>query len=137
MRIAIALTLVILLHPFTQQTYSQVPRGVVKKGLTIESKILRKPVRYTIYLPFDYQTSTRYYPVIYMLHGGEENDTEWIEHGEANLTADKAIHSRSIPPVILVMPDAGMSRYINNYDNSVRYEDFFFNEFIPAIFRGA
>lgn len=35
--------------------------------------------------------------------------------------------------MILVMPDAGQSRYINNHDNAVRYEDFFFKEFIPTI----
>jgi enterochelin esterase-like enzyme len=133
MRTAIALTLVILLPLISRQTYSQVLRGTVKEGLSIESKILGKPVRYTIYLPFDYETSTRFYPVIYMLHGGEENDVEWIEIGEAHLTADEAISVRSIPPVILVMPDAGMSRYINNHDSSLRYEDFFFKEFIPTI----
>ena len=35
-------------------TYAQVSHGVVKEGLTIDSKILGKEVRYTIYLPFDY-----------------------------------------------------------------------------------
>lgn len=133
MRTAIALILFLFPTLISQQTYSQISRGSVKEGLTIESKILGKPVRYTIYLPFDYETSARYYPVVYMLHGGEENDTEWIDLGEANLTADESISNRIIPPLILIMPDAGMSRYINNYDNSVRYEDFFFKEFIPSI----
>jgi enterochelin esterase-like enzyme len=133
MRTAIVLALVVFLPPFTRQAHSQVSRGMVREGLTMESKILGRPVRYTIYLPFGYETSTRLYPVVYMLHGGEENDLEWIDRGEADLSADQAISDRSIPPVILVMPDAGMSRYINNYDNSVRYEDFFFKEFIPTI----
>jgi S-formylglutathione hydrolase FrmB len=31
------------------------------------------------------------------------------------------------------MPDGGLTRYINNHDNSVRYEDFFVQEFIPYI----
>ncbi|MEJ2615226.1 MAG: alpha/beta hydrolase family protein, partial [Ignavibacteriaceae bacterium] len=88
---------------------------------------------YTIYLPFDYETSSRYYPVVYLLHGYTDNDMGWIQFGEANMTADKAIADQEIPPMILVMPDGGLSWYINNYNDSVRYEDFFFKEFIPYI----
>jgi S-formylglutathione hydrolase FrmB len=94
---------------------------------------LNKEVRYTIYLPFDYETSNRYYPVVYMLHGYTDNDMAWIQFGEANMIADEGIANREIPPMILVLPDGGVSWYMNNYDNSVRYEDFFFQEFIPYI----
>ena len=113
--------------------YSQVPRGIVKEGLKIQSKILGKEVRYTIYLPDDYETSSRYYPVVYMLHGYTDNDIAWIQFGEANATADEGIAQREIPPMILVMPDGGVSWFINNYNDSVKYEDFFFKEFIPYI----
>jgi S-formylglutathione hydrolase FrmB len=108
-------------------------RGIVREGLTIDSQVLGKPVRYTIYLPYDYETSTRSYPAIYMLHGNRADDTSWVCFGEANLTADENISTRTVPPVILVMPDGGSSRYINNHDRSVCYEDFFFQEFIPEI----
>ena len=110
---------------------AQVSRGFVREGLTIQSKILNKEVRYTIYLPFDYETSNRYYPAVYLLHGYTDNDMGWIQFGEANLIADEAIANREIPAMILVMPDGGVSWYINNYDGSVKYEDFFFKEFIP------
>jgi enterochelin esterase-like enzyme len=116
-----------------QLTQGQVARGVVNEGLTIESKTLGKPVRYTIYLPPDYETSHRFYPVVYLLHGYSDNDTGWLQFGEANAIADEGIANRTIPPVILVMPDGGVSFYINNYDDSVRYEDFFIKEFIPFI----
>lgn len=111
----------------------QVSRGTVKEGLTIHSEILNKDVHYTIYLPFDYETSNRYYPVVYLLHGFTDNDMAWIQFGEANLIADNAIANREIPSMILIMPDGGVSYYINNFDNSVRYEDFFYEEFIPYI----
>ena len=124
-------TIIIFLHPI--KTDSQVSRGFVKEGLTIQSKILNKEVRYTIYLPFDYETSDRYYPAVYLLHGYTDNDMGWIQFGEANLIADEAIANREIPAMILVMPDGGVSWYINNYDGSVKYEDFFFKEFIPYI----
>ncbi|MDI6844774.1 MAG: alpha/beta hydrolase family protein [Candidatus Saccharicenans sp.] len=107
--------------------------GRVLEGLTVQSKILGKEVRYTIYLPPDYETSTRRYPVVYLLHGYTDNDTAWVQFGEVNLTADRAIAGRLIPPMIIVMPDGGVSWYINDYQNKVRYEDFFFQEFIPYI----
>ena len=113
--------------------YSQISRGFVKEGLLIHSKILNKDVRYTIYLPFDYNTSSRYYPVVYLLHGYTDNDMGWIQFGEANMIADKAIANDEIPPMILVMPDAGVTFYVNNYNGTIRYEDFFFKEFIPYI----
>lgn len=113
--------------------WSQVPSGQVLEGLTVPSKILGKDVRYTIYLPPDYQTSTRRYPVVYLLHGYTDNDTGWLQFGEINLTADRGIAERQIPPMIIVMPDGGVSWYINDYQNKVRYEDFFFQEFIPYI----
>jgi len=113
--------------------YAQVSRGTVQEGLIIESKILNKDVRYTIYLPFDYKTSDRYYPVVYLLHGYTDDDTGWIQFGEAHLIADEAIGKREIPPMIMAMPDGGVSWYINNFDNTVKYEDFFFQEFIPHI----
>jgi S-formylglutathione hydrolase FrmB len=112
---------------------AQVSRGVIQEGLIIKSEILKKDVRYTIYLPFDYNTSSRYYPVVYLLHGFGDNDMGWMQFGEANMIADAAIAARQIPAMILAMPDGGVSWYVNNFDNSVRYEDFFFEEFVPFI----
>ena len=114
-------------------TKAQYSRGMVKEGLTVPSKILGKDVRYTIYLPFDYETSSRYYPLVYLLHGYTDNDIAWIQFGEANMTADELIAKQEIPSMIIVMPDAGVSWYANNYNGTVRYEDFFFKEFIPYI----
>lgn len=108
-------------------------RGIVREGLTISSQVLGKTVRYTIYLPYDYETSTRSYPVIYMLHGNRADDTSWVCFGEVNHQVDENISTRTVPTMILVMPDGGNSRYINNHDQSVCYEDFFFQEFIPQI----
>jgi enterochelin esterase-like enzyme len=133
MRTTIALIFGLFLLMCPDAASSQDTRGVVKEGLTIESKTLGKPVRYTVYLPSDYDSSNRYYPVVYLLHGYTDNDMGWMQFGEAQMIADEAIANRVIPPMILIMPDAGVSWYINNYDNSVRYEDFFIKEFIPYI----
>jgi enterochelin esterase-like enzyme len=101
-------------------SFARYTRGTVQESLTIDSEILGKEVKYTIYLPFDYETSTRYYPVVYLLHGYGDNDMGWMQFGEAHLIADECIAKREIPPMILVMPDGGTSFYINNFDNSIR-----------------
>ncbi len=107
--------------------------GVILESLEFKSKILDKKVEYCIYLPPDYESSARRYPVVYLLHGFTDDETAWVQFGEVNLAADRGIAERQIPPMIIVMPDAGVSWYINNYNNEVRCEDFMIAEFIPFI----
>lgn len=107
--------------------------GKVLESRTLNSTILGKAVRYTIYLPADYESSERYYPVVYLLHGYTDNDMGWLQFGEINRYADKAIAEGAIPPMIIVMPNADSSFYINSFDGKQQYEDFFITEFIPGI----
>jgi S-formylglutathione hydrolase FrmB len=112
---------------------TSVPQGKVYESKSMESKILGRLVKYSIYLPADYELSNRSYPVLYLLHGYTDNETAWVQFGEINATADNAIANREAPPMIIVMPDAGVSWYINDYAGKVKYEDMFFEEFIPYI----
>ena len=124
----------LLLFIFALQLHAQpVPHGQVLEGLSMKSKILGKDVRYAAYLPPDYGTSTRKYPVVFLLHGFTDEESAWIQFGEANLAADRAIESRDIPPMILILPDGGVTWYINDAAGKVRYEDMFVKEFIPFI----
>lgn len=125
----IRLTLIFGLSPFLVPAQS----GKVMEHLLVKSKVLNKDVNYTIYLPPDYESSKRNYPVVYLLHGYTDNDTGWLQFGEINRYADKAIASGEIPPMIIAMPDGGVSWYVNSFDGTVKYEDFFVAEFIPFI----
>ena len=51
------------------------------------------------------------------------------------MPADKAIKEGKATPMIIVMPDAQTGRrgYFNDVRGDWRYEDFFFEEFIPYI----
>jgi len=109
--------------------------GQALEGLRFNSRVLGRDVSYAIYLPPDYATSTRRYPVVYLLHGYTDNESGWIQFGEVNMAADRAIADREIPPMIIVMPDGGVSWYINDSQNKVRYEDMFVQELIPHIDR--
>ncbi len=107
--------------------------GKVMEYKMIKSNLLNRDVKYSVYLPFDYFTSERSYPVVYLLHGLGDNHTGWVQFGEINRLADQAIADGTIPPMILIMPDGAKSFYINSYDRKEMYEDFFIQEFIPAI----
>jgi len=110
-----------------------VPQGRVLEGLSLKSGLLGKDVAYAVYLPPDYETSTRRYPVVYLLHGFTDDESGWVQFGEVQHAADGAIASGAIPPMIIAMPDGGVAWYINDYQNKVRYEDMFVQEFIPHI----
>lgn len=112
---------------------SESENGIVNESLTIKSKILGRDIKYSVYLPSGYFTSSRSYPVLYLLHGYTDNETSWIQFGEVNTIADKLITAGKCPPMIIVMPDGGLTWYINNFNKTECYEDAFFNEFIPEI----
>ncbi len=103
--------------------------------LTMQSRILNMERKYAIYLPAGYETSQRDYPVLYLLHGGGDDQTGWVQFGEVKFIADKAIKEGSATPMIIVMPDAntGKRGYSNDVMGEWRYEDFFFDEFMPYI----
>ncbi|MEJ7673807.1 MAG: alpha/beta hydrolase-fold protein [Chitinophagaceae bacterium] len=107
--------------------------GKIIEQQIIKSNILKKDVKYTIYLPADYSTSDRTYPVVYLLHGYSDDNTGWLQFGEINRYADKAISEGTIPPMIIVMPNGDSSFYINSYDGKENYEDFFIKEFMPEV----
>ncbi len=107
--------------------------GKVYDNLSLTSNILKMERNYAVYLPPDYETSERSYPVLYLLHGATDDHTGWVQFGEVLHIADKAIKAGTATPMIIVMPDAdtGQMGYFNQGD--WKYEDFFFQEFMPYI----
>lgn len=60
--------------------------------------------RVTVYLPPDYEKSSKRYPVIYFLHGFFWSDSLLVSNDKINHIFDRAIYSKKIKPVIVVMP---------------------------------
>ena len=104
-------------------------------NLTMNSEILNMERNYAIYLPPDYETSSRSYPVLYLLHGLGDDQTGWIQFGEVKKIADNSIINGNATPMIIVMPDANTGRvgYFNIPSQDWMYEDFFFNELMPHV----
>jgi S-formylglutathione hydrolase FrmB len=71
-----------------------------------------------VYTPPDYEKSaTKRYPVLYLQHGGGEDERVWIEMGRTNVILDNLIAEGKVNPFIVVMetsavgaPGAGPGR---------------------------
>ncbi len=125
----IPFVLIILSQVMTAQT------GKVMDNLSMPSRILNMDRKYAVYLPPDYETSQRNYPVLYLLHGFGDDQTGWVQFGEVQHIADQAINEGRATPMVIIMPDANTGKigYVNDLKGEWRYEDFFFQEFMPYI----
>ena len=104
---------------------------------TLRSEILKADVIYNVYLPDGFSDSNEKYPVVYLLHGLYGSYSDWLNTGRMKEVADEFIRSGEIRKMIIVMPNAGNrdARNVwNGYFNMPgwNYEDFFFQEFLPA-----
>ena len=105
---------------------------------SVQSTILGKYIKYNIYLPNNYETSSKMYPVVYLLHGLSDNHNAWRDRGNMQTVTDELIESGEAREMLIVMPNAGDHDTHNTpcgYFNmpNWNYEDFFFQEFIPAV----
>ena len=104
---------------------------------SIQSKKLGVEQKYNVYLPDGYDAS-EHYPVIYLFHGLWGSYPDWSRQGHMKEVADMLIASGECAPVVIVMPNAGdpdVHNYQSGYFNVKNwpFEDYFFQEFIPAV----
>jgi enterochelin esterase family protein len=69
-----------------------------------QSSSLGTTRRMHIYTPPGYDGSGIRYPVLYLLHGGGDNDTGWYTIGRANVILDNLLANAKAKPMIVVMP---------------------------------
>ena len=105
---------------------------------SIKSNILNFTIKYNVYLPDGFDQSDEQYPVVYLLHGMYGAYEDWDKMGRMKLVADEQIKSGESCPMVIVMPTAGdydIYKVQNGYFNvpGWRYEDFFFQEFMPEV----
>ncbi|TDD99496.1 alpha/beta hydrolase-fold protein [Flavobacterium cellulosilyticum] len=61
-----------------------------------------------VYTPPGYDTSTEKYPVLYLLHGGGEDQRGWASQGKTNLILDNLIAENKAKPMIIAMLDGNI-----------------------------
>jgi len=102
----------------------------------LNSKILRRVVRYCVYLPSGYDATAgqpaRRYPALYFLHGLGDNEQTLFNTGGWTLLDDLR-RQHKMGDFLIVAPEGRRSFYINSSDGSVRYSDFLLQEFLPHI----
>jgi enterochelin esterase-like enzyme len=61
-----------------------------------------------VYVPPGYDKSTDQYPVLYLLHGGGEDQRGWAMQGRTDLIMDNLIADHNAKPMVIAMLDGNM-----------------------------
>lgn len=93
------------------------------RDLQFYSAALDREMSYFIYLPPNYATEGRRYPVLYMLHGGSADKDEWPAYGLID-SVDSLIDSKVIRPMIIVLPQGDFSYWMNHVNDGPRWGDY-------------
>jgi enterochelin esterase-like enzyme len=102
--------------------------------LTLRSKVVRGgQVVYRVYLPPCYGQSTRRYPYVILMHGSDQDETEWTELLKAHEALEAGIAVQALPPMILVMPRGGVQANTNTFREGASWESVIVNELMPEV----
>ncbi len=97
------------------------------QDVTFTSKSLGRDSKYRIILPPDYNHTTHRYPVLYLLHGVFGGSENWE-------TLTGVSRYAATAGLVIVMPDAGNSWYVNSATSpSDCFEDFLVQDLIPHV----
>lgn len=86
-----------------------VPHGEIRIDW-YQSSVLDKMRSMHVYTPPGYETGNQKYPVLYLLHGGGDEDSGWSTIGRAGFILDNLIAANKAKPMIVVMPNGSMPR---------------------------
>jgi len=87
----------------TYYSIQNVPHGQVRE-VWYDSKVTGTWRHALVYTPPNYDTQPKMrYPVLYLQHGGGEDETGWTKQGKANFILDNLIAAGNCKPMIIVM----------------------------------
>lgn len=67
------------------------------------STVRNKLINMQVYTPAGYEKSKKKYPVLYLQHGGGEDETGWVNQGKTNYILDNLIAEGKAKEMIIVM----------------------------------
>ena len=86
-----------------------VPHGDIRMK-RYYSEVSRSWRRFFVYTPAGYDThTTEKYPVLYLLHGGGEDERGWATQGKTDLIMDNLIAEGKAKPMLIIMLDGNMA----------------------------
>ena len=84
-----------------------VPHGTIRQ-VWYESSTLGMQRRMHVYTPPGYDDGEDAYPVLYLLHGGGDEDSGWSTIGRAGFVLDNLLAAGKAVPMIVVMPNGSL-----------------------------
>lgn len=71
-----------------------------------QSTVLNRKVEFTVYLPNEYAKTAGKLPAVYLLHGLDGNQNEWLENGTVAIF-NRLVKKGALQPWVIVMPSFG------------------------------
>lgn len=122
--------------PFKGDDYyalKEVPHGEVRR-VRYFSNVLRQWRQFYLYTPPGYDTQTNEkFPVLYILHGGGEDERGWASQGKTDLILDNLIAEKKAKPMLVVMPDGNMPMAAFNENGLKMFERELKESIIPFV----
>jgi enterochelin esterase-like enzyme len=87
------------------------------------STVYNKWRQFYVYTPAGYDSNTNEkYPVLYILHGGGEDERGWATQGKTDLILDNLIAERKAVPMLIIMPDGNVEGFGFGENNLKMFE---------------
>ena len=111
-----------------------VPHGKLEK-VWFNAATLGKTSRVHVYTPPGYENMKGKLPVLYLQHGGGDNDASWATAGRANFILDNLLAEGKVKPMIVVMPfgNPGGGFFSGAGVDADPYYNYFFKDLVPYI----
>ncbi len=100
-------------------------KGKIIRNLTVTSSAMGRTMKYSIYLPGDYEAGSSF-PILYLLHGYGDENNAWIDKGMLFKTA-YSHEKKGGKQMIVVCPDGLTEFYLG------RWETYMYDELMPHI----
>jgi enterochelin esterase-like enzyme len=119
----------------------RVPHGSVRQ-VWYYSETLDQQRRMHVYTPPGYDESRSRYPVLYLLHGGGDEDSGWSTIGRAGFILDNLIAAGNTEPMLVVMPNgslppvpevAGATRAARRAESQARFSHELMDSVVPYV----
>ena len=114
----------------------QLPGGSRVEFRSFRSSALEKDASYSIFTPPSYDKEPeRRFPVIYFLHGLNNDHTSWAtsRYGNLPLQVETFLKPGKVPEFLLVHPDGENSLYTDALDGTGKYEAYIRRDLIEEV----
>lgn len=103
-------------YPTIKDGYSH--KGILEECIYECSVEGPRERRMLVYLPAEYYDTTACYPVFYLLHGAQGNETSWINKGHLLQNIDSLTAHGLMEPSIVVLPNTNQHNNDRDYGKS-------------------